>query len=117
MAFMTITCPRSGRPIKVASKKRAIRMMVNAQRELLKDRKREATTTPPSDFEGLSKGIPYQVFEGTRDKNGVRSYTVMSDRPSSPELNTVDFDVTREVIAQRIIRHSKAAPQRKRRTK
>lgn len=117
MAFITITCPRSGRPIKVASKKRAIRMMVNAQRELLKDNKANKYVPDLVHVVRERSKVTYTGLVCSTDKQGVRNYHAMPDRPRSPDLAPVDWAAHDEIVAQRLIRHNKAAPQRKRKTK
>lgn len=89
-------------------------MMVNAQREYLRDKSK--ASTPQSDFEGMGSAVlPYQVFEPSSSE-GIRSYTV-AQKKVVHSYETTDFEETREIIAQRLIRHEKAAPQRKRRLK
>ncbi len=117
MAFKSVVCPRSGRPIKVASAKRHIRMLIQAQRELLRDREKAKYT--PDDID-----TPTRLGHQMRSKKHppaqyvtMIGQTYLPDRQPSCELVGADFDKCREVIAQRLIRHDKAAPQRKRRVK
>ncbi len=90
-------------------------MLVQAQRELLKDR----PTSVPDNIDTPTR-LGYQMRS---NKNPPAPYvtmigqTYLPDRAPSPELVGADFDKTREIIAQRLIRHEKAAPQRKRRVK
>ena len=100
--FTSIVCPRSGRPIKVASKKRAIRLLVNAQRELIRDNQK---TDVPDDIDS-----PTRIGHQMRSKKHppapyvtMIGQTYLPDRQPSCELIGADFDKCREVIAQRLI--------------
>ena len=117
MAFKSVVCPRSGRPIKVASAKRHIRMLIQAQRELLKGR--EKAKYVPDDIDTPTR-LGHQMRTNKRPPAPyvtMVGQTYLPDRTPSPDLHPINFDDTREIIAQRLIRHEKAAPQRKRRVK
>jgi hypothetical protein len=116
MAFTPLVCPRTGRPIRVVSKRAAIALKLAAQRELLRDRQKtdvpDDISTPTRLGERMKtikhRPAPYVVMEGQN---------FLPDRPRSPELRQPDFEGTRQAIAKRLERHDKAAPQRKRKLK
>ena len=97
-----------------ASEKRLRRARDAKVKELMRDNEKfKSRVAEP--FDGLRRqDTKYQVFRS--DGTG---YPLMGERslPTEESYRAPDFEETRNIIAQRIARNEKAAPERKRRTK